>query len=88
MITDFYGRFISDFPLAYHGVGLKPFRHPTIEFFDKGVGFSWRAYKGLSSGFICANSVMGPFTDTVGTNTPLTTFDENGITYLATTNAG
>ena len=88
MITDFYGRFISDFPLAYHWVGLKPFRHPTIEFFDKGVGFSWRAYKGLSSGFTCANSVMGPFTDTVGTTTPLTTFDENGITYLATTNAG
>ena len=88
MITDFCGCFISNFPLAYLWVGLKPFGHPTIEFFDKGVGFSWRAYRGLSSGFTCANSVMGPFTDTAGTTTSLTTFDENGITYLAATNAG
>ena len=31
---------------------------------------------------------MGLFVDTVGTTTPLTNFDETGITYLATTNAG
>jgi len=30
---------------------------------------------------------MGPFVDTVGTTTPLTGFDERGITYLAATNA-
>ena len=37
---------------------------------------------------MCAYLVMGPFTDTTGTTTPLTTFDERVITYLATTNAG
>ena len=31
---------------------------------------------------------MGPFTDTAKTITSLTAFDEKGITYLATTNAG
>ncbi|KAK9996519.1 hypothetical protein SO802_021205 [Lithocarpus litseifolius] len=31
---------------------------------------------------------MGPFTDTAGTTTLLTTFNERGITYLAATNAG
>ena len=30
---------------------------------------------------------MGLFVDTVGTTTPLTGFDEVGITYLAATNA-
>ena len=30
---------------------------------------------------------MGPFTGTVGTTTPMTAFDERGITYLAATNA-
>ena len=35
VITAFYGRFAFDFPLAYHWVGLKPFGHPAIEFFDK-----------------------------------------------------
>ena len=30
---------------------------------------------------------MGLFVDTAGTTTPLTDFDETGITYLATTNA-
>ena len=40
VITDFYGRFKSDFPLAFHWVGLKPIGHPSVEFFDKGVGFS------------------------------------------------
>ena len=29
---------------------------------------------------------MGSFVDTVGTTTPLTSFDEIGITYLAATN--
>ena len=31
---------------------------------------------------------MGLFVDTVGTTTPLASFDEIGITYLATTNTG
>ena len=31
---------------------------------------------------------MSPFTNTPRTTTLLTTFDEKGITYLATTNAG
>ena len=42
VITDFCGHFIFDFPLAYHWVGLKPFGHPAVEFFeffDKRVGF-------------------------------------------------
>ena len=30
---------------------------------------------------------MGPFMATAGTTTPLTAFDERGITYLAATNA-
>ena len=47
--------FASDFPLAYRWVMLKSFGHPAIEFFDKGVGFSWRAYRGLDSDFTCAN---------------------------------
>ena len=41
-ITDFCGHFIFDFPLVYHWVGLKPFGHPAVEFFeffDKRVGF-------------------------------------------------
>ena len=42
VITDFCGHFIFDFLLAYHWVGLKPFGHPAVEFFeffDKRVGF-------------------------------------------------
>ena len=31
---------------------------------------------------------MGLFVNTVGTTTPLTSFNETGITYLAATNAG
>ena len=31
---------------------------------------------------------MGSFVDTIGTTTPLVSFDETGITYLAATNAG
>jgi len=40
VITDFCGWFESNFPLAFPWVGLKPIEHPTVEFFDKGVGFS------------------------------------------------
>ncbi|KAK9998191.1 hypothetical protein SO802_017794 [Lithocarpus litseifolius] len=40
LIADFCGRFVSNFPLAYRWVELKPFRHPVVEFFDKGIGFS------------------------------------------------
>jgi len=88
VITDFCGWFASDFPLAFRWVGLKPIRHLTVEFFDKGVGFSWRAYKSLGTGFTCADSTMGPFVDIAGTTTPLIGFDEKGITYLVATNAG
>ena len=41
----------------------------------------------MGTSFTCADSDMGPFTGTVGTTTPLTAFDERGITYLAATNA-
>ena len=88
VITDFCGHFVTDISLPYRWVGLKPFGHPTMEFFVVGVGFSWRAYKDLRSGFTFADSVMGPFMAIVGTTTLLTVFDERGITYLATTNAG
>ena len=65
---------------------MRPFGHPTIEFFDKGVGFCWRAYRNLGTGFTCVDSVMGPFTDTARTTTLLTAFDEKGVIYLAATN--
>ena len=39
------------------------------------------------TGYKCADSVMGPFTDTAGNTTPLTVFDERRITYLVATNA-
>ena len=87
VIIDFCGQFMFDFPLAFCWVALKPFGHPLVEFFDKGVGFCWRAYRNLGIGYTCADFV-GSFVDAVGTNTPLTSFDERGITYLATTNAG
>ena len=67
---------------------MKPFGHLVVEFFDKGVGFSWRAYRSLGTGFTCADSTMSPFVDTAGTTTPLTGFDERGITYLVATNVG
>jgi len=67
---------------------LKPIGHPAVEFFDKRVGFSWRAYRNLGTGYTCVDSVMGPFVDTVGTTTLLTGFEERGITYLAATNVG
>ena len=66
---------------------MKSFGHPTIEFFDKGVGFSWRAYRDLGSGFTYADSAIGPFMAAVGTTTPFTAFNEKGITYLTTINA-
>ena len=88
VITDFCGRFESDFPLAFRQVGLKPIEHSAIESFDQGVGFSWRAYRKLGTGYTCVDFTMGLFVDTTRTTTPLTGFDEVGITYLAATNAG
>ena len=67
---------------------MKLFGHPTVEFFDKGVGFSWRAYRDLGNGFTYADSAIGPFMATAGTTTPLTAFDERAIMYLAAINAG
>ena len=67
---------------------MKLLGHPTIEFFDKGFGFYWRAYRNLGTGYTCDDSAMGPFVDTARTTTPLIDFNERGITYLAATNAG
>ena len=66
---------------------MKPFGHPVVEFFDKEVGFYWRAYRSLGTGYTCADSAMGPFVDTAGTTTLLTGFDKRDIIYLAATNA-
>ena len=88
VITNFCNHFASDFLLAFRWVGLKQIGHPGIEFFNKGVGLCWRAYRNLGTDYTCADSAMGPFVDTVGTTTSLTGFDERGITYLAATNAG
>ena len=88
VITDFCSRFEFDFPLAFRWSSLKTIDHSTIESFDKGIGFSWRAYKNLGTSYTCADSVIGLFVDTAGTTTPLTNFKETGITYLAATNAG
>ena len=87
VITNFCGRFEIDFLLAFRWVGLKPINHSAVEFFDKGVGFSWRAYRNLGIDYTCVEFVIGPFVNTVGTPTPLTNFKERGITYLAATNA-
>ena len=59
-----------------------------VESFDEGVSFSWRAYKNLGANYTCMDFVMGSFVDTIGTTTPLVSFDETGITYLVATNAG
>ena len=67
---------------------MKPIGHSTIESFDQGVGFSLRAYKKLGTDYICVDSAMGLLVDTVGTTTPLTSFDKTGITYFTATNAG
>ena len=74
--------------MAFRWVGLNLIGHSAIEFFDKGVGFSWKAYRNLGIGYTCADSTMGPFVDTIGTTTPLTRFEERGFTYLAATNVG
>ena len=86
-ITDFCGRLESDFPLAFHWVSLKPIDHSTVESFDQGIRFSWRAYRKLGTGYTYVDSAMGLFVDAVGTTTPLTGFNETRITYLAATNA-
>ena len=88
VITDLCDRFESVFLLPFRWSSLKPIGYSVVESFDKGVGFSWRAYRNLGSGYTCVNSTMGLFVDTVGTTTPLTGFDETRITYLAATNVG
>ena len=40
VITEFYDRFESNFPLAFHWFGLKPIDYFVVESFDEGVGFS------------------------------------------------
>ena len=67
---------------------MKPINYSVVESFNEGVGFSWRAYRHLSTSYTCMVSAMGSFVDTVGTTTPLAGFDEIGITYLVATNAG
>ena len=59
---------------------MKLFGHPAVELFNKGVGFCWRAYRNLGIGYTFVDSIMGPFVDTARTSTPLTSFDERGIT--------
>ena len=88
VITDFCGRFESVFPLAFLWSGLKPIDYSVIESFGEGVGFSWRAYRNLGFGYTCIEPSMGLFVNTVETTTPLTSFDDTRITYLAATNAG
>ena len=88
IITDFCGRFKSDFLLAFRWFGLKPIGYSVVESFDEGVGFSWRAYRNLGANYTCIDSAMGSFVDTIGTITPLAGFNEMGITYLVATNAG
>ena len=88
MITDFWGRFESNFPIAFRWSGLKPIGFSMVESFDEGVGFSWRVYRNLSADYTCADFVMGSFVDIVGTTTPLVSFDKTEITYLTATNAG
>ena len=86
-LSESYNYFLWSFHI-YRWVGLKLFVHPFVKFFDKRVGFCWRAYINLGIVFTCADSVMGPFIDTTGTAISLTAFDERGITYLAATNTG
>ena len=88
MIIDFYSSFVIEFSLAYRWVGLKPFEHLAVGFFDKEVGFLWSACRDFSTGYTCIDSVMGPFMATVGTTTSLVAYDERGSTYLTATNAG
>ena len=88
MITDFCGRFESDFLLAFRWSGLKLISYSVVESFVEGVGFSWRAYRNLGADYTCVDSATGSFVDTIGTTTPLVSFDETWIIYLAATNAG
>ena len=88
VIIDFCGRFEFNFPLAFRWVGLKPIDHSIVEFFNKGVGFSWRVYRNVGTSYTCADSVMGLFVNTAKTTTPLTDFEETGITFLVATNVG
>ena len=67
---------------------MKPIGHLAVKFFDKGVECFWKAYRNLGTGYTCADSLMGPFVDIVGTTAPLTGFEERAITYLVATNAG
>ena len=69
--------FVSDSSLSFCWSGLKPIYHPVVEFFNRGVGFSWRAYKHLGAVYTCADTVMGQFVDTVGTTTPLVGYGDN-----------
>lgn len=84
---NFCRSFVTKFPLAYHWVGLKPFGHLVVDYFDKGVGFSRRAYRDFSTSYTCADLVMGPFMGIVGTMSPLGAYDGKGITYVAATNS-
>ena len=88
VIIDFYDRFESVFPLAFRWSGLKPIDYSIVESFGEGVGFSWRAYRNIGSGYTCVDFAMGLFVDTIETTTLLTGFNETEITYLAATNAG
>jgi len=88
VIIDFYESFVNEFLLAYSWFELKPLNHPAMEFFNKGMGFSWRACRSFNYGFTCANSAMGPFMGTASKTNPCVAYDEKGLTYLATTNAG
>ena len=58
--------------MAFRWVGLKPIGHPAVEFFDKGIGFSWRTYRDLGTGYTCVDSVMGLFVDTRNRFTAIT----------------
>ena len=55
---------------------MKPIGYSVVESFDEGVGFSWKAYMNLGSGYTYVDFAMGLFVDAVGTTTPLTGFDE------------
>ena len=61
---------------------MKPFSYLVVEFFDKGVSFSWRACRDFSTGYTCVDSMIGPFMGTIGTTTPLVAYDERGIYLL------
>ena len=42
----------------------------------------------MGANYTCIDSAMGLFVDTIGTTTPLASFDETGIIYVVATNAG